>query len=322
MKAAPKNEQAANGPASLPVVLTVTVPAQRRADLPDVFTAELEQSGRVVMRRHFRAGDGGGKPEDITELVAEILRSRARGVQAADRLAQAEQAARVGAMTPKEHRAARGGVVDEATAIAGQTRSRALSALGTIRQRDLLTTRQFEAGDRMAQDAKVMAGAREAKDEAALPPDANSGYAWEDFMVEAGRRLDLARATCQSMAPFEGVSPWLMVERVVMKDETLTDAAGGTSRSVQRRAKIALRIGLDAIGDAYKLPGAVTRTNVLLNGIPVPMTLTEDLDGRDRHEELQRLWRTIKLGDKPWVAVAGSMAELYEVAKKRLKERG
>lgn len=321
MKAAPKKEQASNGPTALPVILTVTVPAQRRADLPDVFTAELEQGGRVVTRRHFRVGDDGGKPEDITDLVAEILRSRARGAQAADKLAQTEQTARVGAMTPREHRAARGGVVDEAMIIAGQTRSRALTALGTIRQRDLLTTRQFEAGDRMAQDAKVMAGAREPKDEGEIPPDANGGYAWEDFMVEAGRRLDLARATCQSMAPFEGVSPWLMVERVVIRDETLTDAAGGTSKSVQRRAKIALRIGLDAIGDAYRLPGAVTRTNVFFDGIPVPMTATEDLDGKDRNENVQRVWRAISLAGKPWVEVSDTISDLYEVAKRRLKDR-
>jgi len=321
MKAAPKNEQAANAPASLPVVLTVTVPAHRRADLPDVFTAELEQSGKVVTRRHFRVGDDGGKPEDITDLVAEILRSRARGAQAADKLAQAEQAARVGAMTPKEHRAARGGVVDEAMAIAGRTRSRALTALGTIRQRDLLTTRQFEAGDRMAQDAKVMAGAREAKDEAVIPVDADGGYAWEDFMVEAGRRLDLARATCQSMAPFEGVSPWLIVEAIVLRDRPLTDAVGSNSASVLRRTKVALRIGLDAIGDAYRLPAAVTRTSVLSGGIPVEMTFVEDLDGRDRQEELRRVLRSIKLDGRPWVAVSETMNDLYEVAKKRLKSR-
>ncbi len=302
----------------MPVVLTVTVPARRRTDLPDIFTAEIECNGRVVLRRHFRQGDDG--PEDVTALVADILTSRARGAKVADRHAQAVQLAQVGAKTPREHRAAHGSLVNEETTVAGRTRARALSSLGTIRQRDLLTMRQFEAGDRMGADAKVIAGAREAKEDG-VGDGVPSRRDWEDFVIEAGRRLNLVREACMSMAWFEGVSPWLMVDAIVLKDRTLTDAAGSNSVSVLRRAKTALRIGLDAAGDAYRLPAAVTRTNVLRDGIPVVMTVTEDIDGRDRDDNLRRLWRAITLDGKPWVAVGADMSDLYAVAKKHLKGR-
>ena len=302
--------------AVLPVVLTVTVPARRRSDLPDVYTAEIEQAGRVVMRRHFRHGDDG--PEDVTELVTEILTSKARGAKGADRLAQAMQTMRIGTMTPREHRAARGGVVDEETMAGGRMRARALTSLGTLQQRSLLTMRQHEAGYRLEQDAKVVAGAREAKEDAVgdgLPPARD----WEDFVIEAGRRINKAREVCMGAAWFEGVCPWLMVEAVAVLDRALTDAAGSKSASVLRRGKIALRIGLDAVGDAYGLPAAITRTNVLRDGIPVPMTVTEDLDGRDRQDDVRRIWRSIKLAGKPWVAVADTMSDLYGLAKKNLK---
>ncbi|MFP5515450.1 MAG: hypothetical protein ACLGJC_20490 [Alphaproteobacteria bacterium] len=319
MTAAPKKDTKPTGPVTVPVVLTLTVPARRRVDLPDVFTAEVEQDGKLLARRHFRHADDGDGMEDVTDLVTEILLSRSRGAKAADKVAQAEQAARVGAEGLQERRLRLGLVVDEAGAVEGRTRSRALTSLGTIRHRDLLTTRQFEAGDRMAQDAKVAAGAREAKNE--IVHDGGGQRCWEDFAIEANRRLNLAREVCQSMAWFEGVSPWLMVERVVLRDETLTEAAGGTSKSVQRRAKIALRIGLDAVGDAYSLPAAVVHTSVLHDGIPLPMTVTEDLDGLDRNEAQRRMWRSITLNKKPWVAAADTMSDLYGLAKARLKER-
>ncbi|WP_376957703.1 hypothetical protein ABNQ39_11280 [Azospirillum sp. A26] len=314
----PAAPAADDGPATLPVVLTLTVPAHRRADLPDVFTAEVEQRGRVLARRHFRQADGGGM-EDVTELVTEVLLSRKRAATSASQMAQAEAALASASKTPRHHREAHGGLVDEETMAGGRTRSRALTALGTIRQRDLLTTRQWEAGDRLAQDAKIIAGAREAKDDVAC--DGGGTRDWEDFAIAASRRLNLAREVCQSMAWYEGVSPWVLVERVVLQDQALTDAVGSKAQSVVRRGKVALRIGLDAVGDAYGLPAAVTRTNVLRDGIPVPMTVTEDLDGKDRQEELRRVWRSITLDGKPWVATGETMPDLYEVAKKRLKER-
>ncbi|WP_372397082.1 hypothetical protein ABMY26_23725 [Azospirillum sp. HJ39] len=311
---------AVSAPASLPVVLTLTVPAQRRADLPDIYTAEVEQRGRVLLRRHFRRAEDGGT-EDVTELVTEILLAKAKGVKDAEQVVQAEQVARVGATTPNQHRAARGSVVGEQTAVAGKTRARALSSLDVIRKRDLLTTRQWEAGDRMAQDAKVVAGAREPKDEAVVV-DQNAGRAWEDFAIDAGNRLNLARETCQAMPSYEGTSPWTMVEGVVLLDRAITDIVASTNQNVLRRAKIALRIGLDAVGDVYRLPSAVTRTHVLgADGIPVPMTVTEDLDGLDRQEQQRRMWRSIKLGDRLYVAVGDTMSDLYAVAKTELKRR-
>lgn len=306
-------------PAMLPVTLTVAVSATRRADLPDVFTAELEQSGRIVARRHFREGSEG--PEDITDLVAEILLNRARTAKETGKLAQAERLANAMVETGKARRTARGSVVDEAMPIAGQTRSRALTALGTIRQRDLLTTRQFEAGDRMARDAKVLAGAREAKDDVPPCQDSVGGLAWEDYAIEAGRRLALARTVCQSMAAFDGLSPWKLVEQVVLNDRALTEAIASKSASVVRRAKIALRIGLDAVGDAYDLPAAVTRTSVLIGGIPVPMMATEDIDGRDRNDDLLRVWRSIKIDGKPVVLCGDSLGDLYVEAKKHMKSK-
>ncbi|BAI71488.1 hypothetical protein AZL_020270 [Azospirillum sp. B510] len=319
MKPATKTPAPADdAPASLPVVLTLTAPAQRRTDLPDVYTAEVEQRGRVLLRRHYRRAEGG--VEDVTELVTEILLAKAKGVKDAEQVVQAEQVARVGSTTPNQHRAARGRVVEQ-TAVAGKTRARALSALGVIRQRDLLTTRQWEAGDRMAQDAKVVAGAREPKDEAVVVDD-SAGRSWEDFAIDAGSRLNLARETCQAMPSYEGTSPWTMVEGVVLLDRAITDIVASTNQNILRRAKIALRIGLDAVGDVYRLPSAVTRTHVLgADGIPVPMTVTEDLDGLDRQEQQRRMWRSIKLGDRLYVAVGDTMSDLYAVAKTELKRR-
>lgn len=310
-----------DAPAMLPVTLTVAVSATRRADLPDVFTAELEQGGRVVTRRHFREGSEG--PEDVTDLVAEILLERARRRVDGERGRQAEQVARVGAVSPERHRR---DVVVEGTMRAGQSRARALTALATLNGRGLLTMRQFEAGDRLAQDAKVAAGARDASDDEDVGGGGNGltvdgGRSWEDFAVAAAMRMDAARQACQDAGAFDGASVWGMVEAVVLREMTLTQAAGGTARSVQRRAKAALRVGLEAVGDVYGLRPDVTTTQVLADGMPVPLVFCEDRDGLDRNEALCAQFRAVSLGGRRWRAVADTMSELYAAARAELRSR-
>lgn len=311
-----------DAPAILPVTLTVAVSATRRADLPDVFTAELEQSGRVVTRRHFREGSEG--PEDVTDLVAEILLERARRRVDGEHGRQAEQVARVGAVSPERHRR---DVVVEGTMRAGQSRARALTALATLNGRGLLTMRQFEAGDRLGQDAKVVAGARDASDDEDVGGGGGSGLAvdggrsWEDFAVAAAMRMDAARQACQDAGAFDGAPVWGMVEAVVLREATLTQAAGGTARSVQRRAKAALRVGLEAVGDVYGLRPDVTTTQVLADGMPVPLVFCEDRDGLDRNEALCAQFRAVSLGGRRWRAVADTMSELYAAARAELRSR-
>ncbi|MBP2229648.1 hypothetical protein J2847_002947 [Azospirillum agricola] len=309
-----------------PVTMTVEAQARRRTDLPDVWTAELELGNGKMLRQHFRETDGGTGLEDVTELVGEILLERARSRKQAERHRQADQVVRVGMVTPERLRRDRGdAVIVEGTMRAGQTRSRALSALGTLNQRNLLTMRQFEAGDRLSQDLKIMTGAKEPREDDAPPTatvDPDTGRSWEDFAVAAARRVDAACDAVRREPPFERVSPWSVIEGVCAHDRPLTEVAGSNARSVLRRYKTALRIGLDRIGDVYSLDNDAIVGRVFHDGIPREVLYLEDRDGPDQDGGVKVIVRTISLNGRPWVAVADSFSEIYDLAKAQLRADG
>ncbi|AWJ85170.1 hypothetical protein TSH58p_17555 [Azospirillum sp. TSH58] len=291
----------------------------KNLNVPGVYTFRGPIDGRETVR-HFRVSQvaGGLLLTDATEAVALELVEHARQKVDASAAAERARVALIGARSPNEIRAARGDVVAEQTMKAGVTRGRALTSLGTLQQRHLLTMRQFEAGDRLAQDVKTVAGAREARDDAAPEYSPIGGRAWEDFAVAAGRNLELVKRACSDLPWYDGISLWTIVEDIVIHEKTMREAAGGRSAVQQARAKTALRIALDVVGDIYELPADIKRTRVLFNGVPVEMRYCEDIDGLNEEGEPRIIPRAIKLKGKRWVETAPTMQKLYDRAKKRL----
>ncbi|MFC5359566.1 hypothetical protein [Azospirillum himalayense] len=291
----------------------------KNLNVPGVYTFRGPIDGRETVR-HFRVSQvaGGLLLTDATEAVALELVEHARQKVDASAAAERARVAIIGARSPNEIRAARGDVVAEQTMKAGVTRGRALTSLGTLQQRHLLTMRQFEAGDRLAQDVKTVAGAREARDDAAPEYSPIDGRAWEDFAVAAGRNLELVKRACCDLPWYDGISLWTIVEDIVIHEKVLAEAAGGTSRSVQARTKTALRIALDVVGDVYELPADIKRTRILFNGVPVEMRYCEDIDGLNEEGEPRIIPRAIKLKGERWVETAPTMSKLYDRAKKFL----
>lgn len=306
----------------LPVTLTVDAMAKRRTDLPDYWTAELGLADGKVIRRHFRKSEEDGELEDVTDLVTDLLLDRARSLKTAERSRQAEQVGRVGVVTPERLRRDRGEIVEEGTMRAGQVRARAVSSLDTLNQRKLLTMRQHEGGDRLAQDIKVMSGAKESRDDAAPPigsisPDA--GRCWEDFAVSASRRFHAARAAVQQLPAFEGVTPWSVIDHVVIQDGAITELSASHARSVMRRYKVALRMGLDRIADTYGLRDNVLFGRVFHDRIPRELLYREDRDGPDQNGEARIAYRSVTLNGVPWVEAFDTWDELYDAARKHLR---
>ncbi|UKJ74531.1 hypothetical protein [Azospirillum brasilense] len=293
----------------------------KNLNVPGVYTFRGPVDGRETVR-HFRVSQvaGGLLLTDATEAVALELVEHARQKVDASAAAERARVALIGARSPNEIRAARGDVVAEQTMKAGVTRGRALTSLGTLQQRHLLTMRQFEAGDRLAQDVKTVAGAREARDDAAPEYSPIGGRAWEDFAVAAGRNLELVKRACCDLPWYDGISLWTIVEDIVIRERSLTEAVGGrnSNKEARERTKTALRIALDVVGDVYELPAHIKRTRVLFNGVPIEMRYCEDIDGLDEAGEPRIIPRAIKLKGIRWVETAPTMSKLYDRAKKFL----
>ena len=118
---------------------------------------------------------------------------------------------------------------------------------------------------------------------------------------------------------FEGVTPWAVIDHVVIQDRAITELSASHARSVMRRYKAALRMGLDRIADTYGLGDNVLFGRVLHAGIPRELLYREDRDGPDQNGEARIIVRSVTLNGAPWVAVFDTWNELYDAARKHLR---
>lgn len=261
---------------------------------PGVFVIELEGAAGV-QRRYYTASTSDGQVvlSDVSDEVARQLVNRAQQRVTVEGQAVAEQARRVGTGRAEEARKQHATVADEVSDRAGVTRGRALSKAEAMVAEGKLSIRHGNAARDLATDVALMHGARDRGEPNDTPSNPMSGVCWEDFMVEAGERFAAVRAAVQALPLFEGVSPWTVVEAVVVREVGLTTVAGSNSRSVLRRHLIALRFGLDVVGDAYRHPSDVAASQVLTQGIPSTLQYIADPDGT---------WRGITLNSTRWLA--------------------
>jgi hypothetical protein len=208
--------------------------------------------------------------------------------------------------------------VQEFTERAGVKRTRIITPLQLLYQRNLLTVRQLSAGQSLVDDAETALGVDQPPDEARTSLCREPGGRML-AMIEAGNRVAKARKAAEAEHP----AAWAMVKAVALEEMSVS-AVTGTKKAPDRKPfLLALRVGLDAVGDSYGHTTAFVRTRVLADGVPIgSIEVTEDANGNDRDGGTRISWRARSITCRgvtlPWVSDAATMGALYHAAKVRI----
>lgn len=254
------------------------------------------------------------QPVEVTATVAELLTRRLAASLAASRDRQRREHERLreaAETTTIGHQRKFREIEEEVADRAGAFRHRARTPLQILHAGRHLTGRQFSAGQALAEDhllAQMVRQPPEPDMPQVLNPD---GGCWQQAALDAMGRVEQARRACERTRD----GAWTMVRAVVLEERTVSDVAGSGLARHRRPFMTALRIGLDAVGDCYRLPSGVLTTQVFLAGITVPLEFTEDSDGRSVVQ------RSVTLNGRPWVVEARSIGEVYRLAKDELRRR-
>ncbi len=86
---------------------------------------------------------------------------------------------------------------------------------------------------------------------------------------------------------------------------------------------LALRVGLDAVGDSYGHVSEFVTTRVLVEGVPAGLIeVTEDANGNARDGGIRVSWRSRSISFQgltlSWITEAETMGGLYQAAKARI----
>lgn len=282
-----------------------------RTDIPGVYSGHTTIEGREHPR-HYRVtvASDGLHLEDATEHIALELLERSKVAVQRERGAQRAQVAQSAGKAPERHRADRGEVVREFTERAGLFRTRAMTPVGTLANRGVISPLQFEVGRKLRLDVEAMAGAREPVEAPGLLVDSPDGRCWEDFAIEAGHRFHLVREACCALEPFDGLKPWPVLEAIAINEQTLLDVAGGaTHKAAQTRVKVALRRAMDAAAPFYGIPVESVTSQVFVHGAQAPIELVQEVD---------ETWRAMTLNARPWVAIGKEPGDISKQAKDAL----
>jgi len=130
-------------------------------------------------------------------------------------------------------------------------------------------------------------------------------------------------ARARKAAEAEHPAAWGMVRAVALDERTVTDVAGSRKAPDRKPFLLALRVGLDAVGDSYGHVSPFVRARVLVDGVPLgEIEVTEDAIGNARDGGTRVSWRarsiTCRGVSLPWIEEAETMGALYHAAKARI----
>ena len=208
--------------------------------------------------------------------------------------------------------------VQEFTERAGVKRTRIITPLQLLYRRNLLTIRQLSAGQSLVDDAETALGVDQPPDESrtSLSREADGRMV---AMLAASERVAKARKAAETEHP----AAWALVRAVALDEHPVSRVAGTDRARTVAPFMLALRVGLDAVGDSYGHTSPFVRTRVLIDGVPLgEIEVTEDANGNARDGGTRVSWRarsiTCRGETLPWIEVAETMGGLYQAAKARL----
>lgn len=291
------------------------VVADARPDLGrEIFATFVEEEGEEVPR-YFRVERSEEWPNviDITEEIEGRLIARQRRTE--ERLQRERDEAmsrlqRAANQTPTTIRRDDDAVTDEWSETAGVKRLRIRTPLQRLHAKRLLTGRQFSAGQALHEDHLLAMMVRQPAEVGGGGGFENGGgtACFETAAIEASTRITKARIRCDR----QDTGIWPVVWAVAIKEATVSGLAGSDRSRDTAPYMLALRSGLDVIGDCYGLPSDYTRTEVRVGHISVLMEIAED------HENL---WRARSLNGRPWLAEGKTAGEVYTQARTEMRER-
>ena len=208
--------------------------------------------------------------------------------------------------------------VEEFTERAGVKRTRIITPLQLLYRRNLLTIRQVSAGQSLVDDAETALGVDQPPDDTrtSIPYD-SGGYLV--VMLAAADRVTKARKAAEAEHP----AAWGMVQAVALDEMSVTAVTGSQKAPVRKPFLLALRVGLDAVGDSYGHTSPFVRTRVLADGVPLgEIEVTEDANGNARDGGTRISWRSRSISyggvTRSWISEAETMGTLYHAAKARI----
>ena len=208
--------------------------------------------------------------------------------------------------------------VQEFTERAGVKRTRIITPLQLLYRRNLLTIRQLSAGQSLVDDAEIALGVDQPPDEARTSlcrePDGRM-----IGMLAASNRVAKALKAAEAEHP----AARAMVRAVALDETAITVITGAMKGAERKPYMLALRVGLDAVGDSYGHTFPFVRTRVLADGIPLgEIEVTEDANGNARDGGTRVSWRSRSISCRgvtlPWISEAETMGALYHAAKARI----
>lgn len=192
----------------------------------------------------------------------------------------------------------------------GVVRYRVRTPLQKLHGSRRLTGRQFSAGQALREDDLLSMMVRQPAD-----PDSRRGLlgngggaCFETAAIDAANRIARVRRACDAVSPLL----WPVVQAVVIQEQTITELAGSERGRDTRPYMLALKVGLDVVGDCYGLPTEFTSATVRLNGATAQMEVMEEPNGS---------WRTRSLNDRPWMFEARTVNEVFIAARAELRAR-
>jgi len=294
--------------------------AKLRPDLGrGVFDVFVEADGEVDGEDRMRffqveATDGWPVVTDVTERVeAEIVARQNRLDERRERdKVGTEARLQVAAnSTPTTVRKDHDAVIDEWSDTAGVKRLRVRTPLQRLHASRLLTGRQFSAGQALHEDFLLSQMVRQPADEGGGRAGYGNGGAdacFETTAVMASTRITRARIRCDRQDP----AIWPVVDAVAIREVTVSDLADSSRGRDRAPYMLALRAGLDIIGDGYGMPSGYATTQVRVGSLSVPMEVAED------HEDL---WRARSLNGWPWTAEGKTAGDVYALARTEMRGR-
>lgn len=208
--------------------------------------------------------------------------------------------------------------VQEFTERAGVKRNRILSPLQLLYRRNLLTLRQLSAGQSLVDDAETALGVTQPPDESRASPCREPDGRMV-AMLAASDRVAQARKAAEAQHP----AAWAMVRAVALDEMSVTAVTGSRKAPDRKPFLLALRVGLDAVGDSYGYVSEFVTTYVLVDGIPAGrIEVTEDANGNARDGGTRTSWRSRSISYRgvtlPWIAEAETSGDLYHAAKAKI----
>ena len=208
--------------------------------------------------------------------------------------------------------------IQEFTERAGVKRIRIITPLQLLYRRNLLTIRQLSAGQSLVDDAEIALGVDQPPDDTrtrlSREPDGRMVA-----MLAAANRVAKARQAAEVEHP----TAWAMVGAVALDEHPVSRIAGNDRSRTVAPFMLALRVGLDAVGDSYGHTSPFVHTKVLVDGIPLgEIEVTEDANGNARDGGTHVVWRSRSITYRgitlPWISEAEAMGRLYQAAKTRI----